>query len=99
MNMDSGYTGNTLYVLRMLHRKDLDTDGGLWYEYDAAHKKLIKEKHWWPQAEAMIGFLNAWQITGYNSDLQKSVAGMAALHKTIFWIKKTANGFGVWMKL
>ena len=42
----------------------LDTDGGLWYEYEPAGDHLVKEKHWWVQAEAMIGFFNAWQITG-----------------------------------
>jgi cellobiose epimerase len=42
----------------------LDSDGGLWYEYEPAEGHLIKEKHWWVQAEAMIGFFNTWQITG-----------------------------------
>ncbi|WP_433764476.1 AGE family epimerase/isomerase [Flavobacterium ginsenosidimutans] len=42
----------------------LDSDGGLWYEYDPEKKKLIPEKHWWPQAEALIGFYNAYQLTG-----------------------------------
>lgn len=42
----------------------LDTDGGLWYEYEVDNGHLIKEKHSWPQAESMIGFFNAWQITG-----------------------------------
>jgi cellobiose epimerase len=42
----------------------LDEDGGLWYEYDNHKKKLTHEKHWWPQAEALIGFCNAWQLTG-----------------------------------
>jgi len=51
----------------------LDKDGGLWYEYDASENHLIKEKHSWPQAESMIGFFNAWQISGDNSYLQKSV--------------------------
>lgn len=41
----------------------LDNDGGIWYEYDALNKKLIEEKHWWAQAEAMVGFFNAYQIT------------------------------------
>ncbi|HMO61931.1 MAG TPA: AGE family epimerase/isomerase [Ferruginibacter sp.] len=40
----------------------LDADGGLWYEKQGDN--LIKEKHWWPQAEAMVGFYNAWQIKG-----------------------------------
>jgi cellobiose epimerase len=42
----------------------LDKDGGLWYEYDSNKNYLIKEKHSWPQAESMIGFFNAWQLTG-----------------------------------
>ena len=42
----------------------LDMDGALWYEYNLQDEKLIREKHWWPQAEALVGFINAWQITG-----------------------------------
>ena len=42
----------------------IDADGGLWYEYEPANDHLIKQKHWWVQAEAMVGFYNAWQISG-----------------------------------
>jgi cellobiose epimerase len=42
----------------------LDNDGGLWYEYHSKPDNFILEKHWWPQAEALIGFCNAWQLTG-----------------------------------
>jgi cellobiose epimerase len=41
----------------------LDNDGGLWYEYEPSNDHLIKEKHSWPQAEAMVGFYNAFQVT------------------------------------
>jgi mannobiose 2-epimerase len=41
----------------------LDEDGGLWYELNTKNSQLIREKHWWPQAEALIGFCNAWQIS------------------------------------
>ena len=44
----------------------LDEDGGLWYEYDVSEQRLISEKHWWPQAEALVGFFNAWQLSGNN---------------------------------
>jgi cellobiose epimerase len=51
----------------------LDTDGGLWYEYDLEKDDLVKEKHSWPQAEGMIGFFNAWQITGVERFLNRSL--------------------------
>jgi mannobiose 2-epimerase len=54
--------------------RGLDKDGGLWYEYNMPTKHLVGEKHWWPQAEAMVGFFNAWQSTGdliwFNRSLQ-----------------------------
>ncbi len=53
--------------------RGLDNDGGLWYEYEINKKHLIKEKHWWPQAEAMIGFFNAFQLTGDEKYLDLSV--------------------------
>lgn len=34
--------------------KGLDSDGALWED---------TEKHWWPQAEAMVGFYTGWQFT------------------------------------
>lgn len=50
-----------------------DEDGGLWYEYDVAANRLVKQKHSWPQAEAMIGFFNAWQNTGDGKFLKQSL--------------------------
>lgn len=51
----------------------LDEDGGLWYEYDTSTHHLINEKHSWPQAEAMVGFFNAWQNTGEDRFLMRSL--------------------------
>ena len=50
----------------------LDKDGGLWYEFDPAGSHLIKEKHSWQQAEALVGFFNAWQITNDKKFLTRS---------------------------
>jgi mannobiose 2-epimerase len=49
----------------------VDDDGGMFYE--AEHTDLIKEKHWWVQAEAMVGFLNNWQLTGEEKFFDHSI--------------------------
>jgi cellobiose epimerase len=41
----------------------LDMDGSLIYEIHPDGSKNM-EKHWWVQAEAMVGFLNAYELTG-----------------------------------
>jgi mannobiose 2-epimerase len=51
----------------------LDQDGGLWYEKEPSKDHLIREKHWWVQAEAMVGFYNAWQINGQQHFLNASL--------------------------
>lgn len=68
----------------------LDTDGALWYEYDLTGEKLIREKHWWPQAEALIGFLNAWQIT------DEMRYADAALHCWSFIKERLLSPAGEW---
>jgi cellobiose epimerase len=52
--------------------EELDTDGGLWYEYDPEKNHLVKEKHWWAQAEAMVGFFNAYEVSGDEIFLEHS---------------------------
>jgi mannobiose 2-epimerase len=40
-----------------------DADGSVFYEGN--HEQVVKtDKHWWPQAEAVVGFLNAREIGG-----------------------------------
>ena len=69
----------------------LDADGGLWYEHNTNH--LIREKHSWPQAEAMIGFMNAYQISNDESYLEKSFDSWQFIKKHI---KDNKNGEWFW---
>jgi mannobiose 2-epimerase len=40
-----------------------DTDGSIFYDGEPG-RVLKTDKHWWPQAEAVIGFLNAYALSG-----------------------------------
>lgn len=42
----------------------LAPDGALWYEYEPGREHWRLEKHWWVQAEALVGFLGAWAVSG-----------------------------------
>jgi cellobiose epimerase len=61
----------------------LDKDGGLWYEYEIDQQHLIKEKHWWVQSEAMVGFFNAWQLSGREEFLNHSLNSWAFIKQHI----------------
>ena len=75
--------------------KGLDDDGGLWYEYEPDVNFLIKEKHNWPQAEAMVGFFNAWQNTNQAMYLQKSMDSWKFVQKHILDKKNGEWHWGV----
>lgn len=41
----------------------IDNDGALLYENNLSKSHFNNEKHWWVQAEALVGFINAWKIS------------------------------------
>lgn len=51
----------------------IDQDGGLWYEYEPSKDHLIAQKQWWVQAEAIVGFFNAWQVSGKGKYLDLAI--------------------------
>ena len=89
----------------------IDSDGGLWYEYEPADRHLIEEKHWWVQAEAMVGFYNTWQITRDERYVQLSLNNWHFVKQHIldknngewFWgiyadgtVMQTEDKVGIW---
>lgn len=52
-----------LLTAESVMREALDPGGGVFYLADAAGQ-VDKGKEWWTQAEAVVGFLNAYQETG-----------------------------------
>ena len=66
------HTGLLAVNMARKNFEGLDKDGGLFYELFPFDNKLDTDKHWWPQAEAMVGFFNAYQLSG-----DKEFAGKA----------------------
>ncbi|HLG38905.1 MAG TPA: AGE family epimerase/isomerase, partial [Chitinophagaceae bacterium] len=50
----------------------LAEDGAINYERNTTSNHLNDSKQWWPQAEAMVGFFNAYQLRGKVHFLEKS---------------------------
>lgn len=58
------YTRQKAVDMAKASLEGMDADGSMLYEYDRTADHWIKEKHWWVQAEAMVGFLNAYSVSG-----------------------------------
>ena len=47
--------------------------GGMIYEKDNATGHIDGDRHWWVQAETVVGYFNLWQLTGEASGLENSI--------------------------
>lgn len=59
----------------------VDKDGGLFNEFDGKH--LDDSKDWWPQAEAMVGFLNAYQLSGEAAYLEAAKGSWTFIERNV----------------
>ncbi len=55
--------GLALRIASAAH-EGLAEDNSLYYEKDDATGHFDRDRHWWVQSEAVVGFLNAWQLSG-----------------------------------
>ena len=66
-------------MAQTVFEQGLDSDGGLLYELNPTDT----DKHWWPQAEAVVGFLNAYELTGQPHFLNAAERSWAFIEKYI----------------
>lgn len=59
-----------------------DKDGGILYEGDPTGI-IDSDKHWWPQAEAVVGFINAYQISWDEKYLDAAIKTWSFIEKHI----------------
>jgi cellobiose epimerase len=60
----------SLQLVKAVESEGLSTDGAVFNEI-MEDGSLDKDIHWWQQAEAMVGFFQAWELTGDESYLKK----------------------------
>lgn len=53
----------SLKMLDAVDRVGVDKDGGLFLESTRYGSHLRTNKHWWPQAETLVAFMNAFELT------------------------------------
>jgi mannobiose 2-epimerase len=68
-----------------------DKDGSIFYELEDGH--LDTDKHWWPQAEALVGLLDAYQKS---SDTKYLEAAQKVWDFILKYIKDNENGEWFW---
>jgi mannobiose 2-epimerase len=71
----------------------LHTNGGLMYERNNATGHLEKDFHWWVQAEAVVGFLNAYELTANKEWQDKALKSWKFIQKNLI---DTQDGEWFW---
>ena len=85
--------------------------GGMIYEKDNATGHIDGDRHWWVQAESVVGYFNLWQLTGEPSGLENSIECWAFIRNNLidrengewFWsirqdgtVNRTDDKAGFW---
>jgi mannobiose 2-epimerase len=68
-------------------------DGSLIYERDDTRGYVDRDRHWWVQAEAVVGFMNAWELSG---DMQWLDNARRAFNYIKTYLVDRVNGEWFW---
>ncbi len=68
----TGRVNRVAVALARAAAEGLQPDGSLYHELDRASGHADTHREWWVSAEAMVGFLNAYQLTGEETFLAQS---------------------------
>jgi cellobiose epimerase len=71
--------------------------GGVYYEKQGNH--LLEQYDWWPQTEAVVGFFNAWQLSGEVTFLERAVQSWEFIKRYIIDRNKGEWYWGVTAEL
>jgi mannobiose 2-epimerase len=83
----------SLDMSKAVLEQGIDTDGGLINELHE-NGEVDRDKHWWPQAEAVVGFLNAYQLSKDERYLEASYNMWNYIEENII---DKVNGEWFWM--
>ncbi len=63
----------TLHMVNVTMEEGMDNDCSIFNEKDNISGHTDKDKHWWPQAETLVGLMNAYEISGNDKYLRTLV--------------------------
>ena len=78
-----GECGELAVKMARASEAGLAGDGGLQYEFFPETLVLESDKHWWPQAEAMVGYFNAYELSGEQLFLERTLRSWEFIKKYI----------------
>ena len=74
--------------------KGLNADGSMVHEANLDTGHIDTERHWWVQAEAVVGFYNLYQYFGDEEALRGNPFAAGSTSKTTSTTGRAANGGG-----
>jgi cellobiose epimerase len=80
-------------MAQKVYEEGVDKTGGILNE--SRGEEIDTDKHWWPQAEGVIGFLNAYELTGKEHFLKEALNTWEYISKNII---DRVNGEWFWLR-